>query len=151
MALKLELLELVEGEKIVDAGAASQRIEATHHIWVQEQKPRKYKINLSKASAAEIMKLKSNIGGTVLMDVGEMMQQGSFALYFKIGGDIDVLIPPPPIPTSQVTELENEPEAENKPVPSPMVAAAIPPKTDKTDTPNTTTGTIQRPPQPTPK
>jgi RIO-like serine/threonine protein kinase len=94
MPLKLEILEVVEGEKLVDAGTSSQRTEKTIHVILQEPKPRKFKINLAKATANEINIIKKNQGGVVLMDVGEMVQQGSHALYFKSGSEIDVIKPP---------------------------------------------------------
>lgn len=94
MPLKLKLLELVRGEKIVDAGTASQRVEQTLHVWVQEPKPRRFKMNLAKATADELNIITQNVGGVVLLDVGEMVQQNSHSLYLKSGGDIDVLVKP---------------------------------------------------------
>lgn len=94
MPLKIQILEIVQGEKVVDAGAASQRVESTFHAWVQEPRPRRYRINLAKASADELNLWRQNVGGEILTDIGEMTQNGKLALYFVPHSDIEVLKTP---------------------------------------------------------
>lgn len=152
MPLKIKLLELVESEKLVDAGAASQRVEKTHHVWVEELKPRKFKINLAKATAAELNTITQNIGGVVLADIGEMIQQGSHAMYFKPGSDIDILIPPPaqavtvePLAINSAVIVAPQPQAVTvEPTEkSELSASTIPPIVESKG------GANNRPPQPT--
>ena len=85
MSLKLKILEIVKGE---DAEGKQ-----TLHMWVQQHMPRKFKVNLGKATAAELNIITENVGGVLLLDMGEMVQNGAHALYFKSGGEIDVLTP----------------------------------------------------------
>lgn len=93
MPLKLKILEIVKGQRVVDQGAASEHTEDTYHVWVEEPKPRRFKINLAKATASDLNVIVNNVGAVLLMDIGEMVQQNSHALYLKPGYDIDVLIP----------------------------------------------------------
>jgi hypothetical protein len=151
MPLKVRLLELIESEKIVDAGAVSQRVEKTHHVWVEEFKPRRFKVNLAKATAAELNIITQNIGGVVLAEMGEMIQQGGFAMYFKPGNDIDVLIPPPQTAVVSPVILNPTATAELHP----QVVTAEP--AEKLELPASTIpsiveskgGATNRPPQPT--
>jgi hypothetical protein len=83
MAHKLKLLEIVK--------AHDAENKETLHMWVQELKPRRFKVNLSKASASELNTIMQNVGGVLLMDMGEMVNNGAFMMFFKPGGDIDVL------------------------------------------------------------
>lgn len=119
MPLKIKVLEVVEGQKIIDAGAASQRVETTHHVWLEEYKPRRFKVNLAKATANEVNTFVQNQGGVLLADIGEMIQQGSFAMYFKSGGEMDVLIKPD-------TKPEHKPDVKISAVPPSPSAAVVP-------------------------
>jgi hypothetical protein len=128
MPLKLRILEIVEGQRVVDAGAASEHTEPTYHAWVQEDKPRKFKMNLAKATASDLSMITNNVGALLLMDVGEMVQQNAHALYLKPNYDIDVLIPAPVLQSADHAkpEIKIQPVTDSKP-------EKIEPVTEKTD------------------
>jgi hypothetical protein len=138
MPLKLKILEVVRGERVVDAGAASEHTEPTFHVWVEEPKPRRFKINLAKATASDLDIILNNVGAVLLMDIGEMVQQNAHALYLKPNYDIDVLIPAPvvqsvdhakpeEIKVSPVTESKLETKAEPVTESKPDIKETMPP------------------------
>lgn len=153
MPLKLEILRIEEGERTVDAGAASEHKEKTFHVWVQEPKPRKFKISLAKATAGDLNVIVNNIGAVLLMDVGEMVQQNSHALYLKPDYDITVLVPAPASaivvePDALKPDIQVKPEPTTQPESKPeskteLEASVIPPITESLG------GKQNRPPQQT--
>ncbi|MEY3882259.1 MAG: hypothetical protein RIQ94_3055 [Pseudomonadota bacterium] len=128
MPLKLRIIEIVECHRVVDAGAASEHTEETFHVWVEEPKPRRFKVNLAKASAQDLQTILGNVGAVLLMDVGEMVQQNAHALYLKPNYDIDVLIPAPVLQSADHAkpEIKIQPVTDSKP-------EKIEPVTEKTD------------------
>jgi hypothetical protein len=152
MPLKLKILEIVKGEKVVDAGAASEHKEATFHVWVEEPKPRRFKINLAKATASDLRIILNNVGAVLLMDIGEMVQQNAHALYLKPNYDIDVLIPAPVVQSADSVKPEIKPEAavESKPDLKPEPATDSKPDIKESMPPmGSSAGATNRPPQQT--
>ncbi|MEY3787410.1 MAG: hypothetical protein RLZ75_1617 [Pseudomonadota bacterium] len=122
MPLKLKILEVVRGQRVVDSGAASEHIEETFHVWVEEPKPRRFKVNLAKASAQDLQTILGNVGAVLLMDVGEMVQQNAHALYLKPNYEIDVLIPAAPVlqPVTDSKPEKIEPVTEKTDIKEPV-------------------------------
>lgn len=95
MALKVEIIGLIADED----SEGNKRL----RVHLREIKPRQFFVNLSKASADEIKQfMEFRGGGVAYVNFGEMVQNGSFSLFYKPGGEIDVISKPEPIAGSAV-------------------------------------------------
>lgn len=117
MAIKVNILEIVESERVADQGAKSERVEPTIHVWVQPPTPSKYKVNASKMTADQLNQLRENKGGQAWMELVAQLQQGGHAYYFKEGSDIEFISSSSPVPVSASSSASSSyvPKPETKP------------------------------------